>query len=150
MKLTNKITAIILLLLICVTAFSSCAAKTSGSGDNETSLDKLLKQIDSDYLSELKKSGGYDPDVDGVFRVKNYYGTYNDCVPVMFSMPETGAMRDVEVAGVVFHYTGSNTIIVWRDGDFFSLNEAYELELLTKDHIEAIASLHNSGKYTKR
>lgn len=149
MKLTNKIVAVILLLLICITAFSSCAPKTPGAG-NETSLDKLLKQIESDYLSELKKSGGYDPNVDGVYRVKNYYGTYNDCVPVMFSMPETGAMKEVYIAGVVFHYTGSNTIIVWRDGEFFSLNEAYELELLTKDHIKAIASVHNSGKYTKR
>ena len=100
--------------------------------------EELLRQIEQDF------SSGED-----VYNVKNYYGNYNGSIPVMFLMPENGAIRSVEVAGSYIHYNGGNSIWVWKDGDFYSLDEAYELKLLTKDDIAMIAYFHNSGKYVQ-
>lgn len=105
-----------------------------------SSMEALINQIENNYSSQ-------DSSFDGVYCVKNYYGVYNGCIPIMFDVPESGALRDVSIADIVVHYNGGNSIIVWCDGEFLSLNDAYEQNMLTVDHVSLIANLHNNGTY---
>ena len=46
-----------------------------------------------------------------------YYGTYNNCIAVMISniyTESSAALRDVEVAGIMFNYFNGNSITVWK------------------------------------
>ena len=154
--------ATLALLLLSLSLFVSCTqahSQTAGN-DSETQIpledlqfelkapsEELLRKIENDYSSYLKETSSYDPSSDGIYCVKNYYGVYNGCIPVMFAVPETGAYRDVSVADAVFHYSGSNSIIIWCDGGFFSLDEAYKSKKINCDHISIIANLHNTGSF---
>ena len=128
---------------------TSCASKegyiteTDESGyPNET----LLARIENDYGKHLYGES-YDPQTDGKVSVKSCYGIYNDCVPVMFSQIAFTVITDVQVEGINFHYRSSNTIKVWKDGTFYSIQEAYDQGFLTKEQIQTIADMHNNGQY---
>lgn len=109
--------------------------------------EELVRQIEDDYFAYSHEEGKYDPAIDTKAPVKYYYGVYNDCVPVMFAEPETGMGRSVAVADSYFTYPGSNSIQVWKNGQFFSMEDAYGRGLLTKEHVAQIADLHADGKY---
>lgn len=56
--------------------------------------------------------------------INNYYGTYNDFVAIKISDPFTAytcALWDDIVAGITIKYTDGNSIILWKDGEFFRL-----------------------------
>ena len=143
MKLLKEL--LMTLIVLCVTvSLTSCLSPkqkekaADGGLDSETS--KIISKIENDYNSKY-------PSHEGLCKVKNYYGIFNGCVPVMFSVPETGALRDDCIAGNVIHYIGSNSIVAWCDGDFLTLTEAYEQGMLTEEHISSIADIHNNKKY---
>ena len=43
------------------------------------------------------------------------------------------------VGGVTFVYSNSHTMQVYHDGQFYSLLQAYELDLLTAEHLQTLA-----------
>ena len=100
--------------------------------------DGLLQQIENDFAERGDR-----------YPVKSYYGIFNDCVPIMFMMPEMGVYTIETVAGVDFHYGGSNKIRIWKDGEFFYIKEAYEQGILTKDQVAELADIHGKGNYIK-
>ena len=107
--------------------------------------EELLQRIEDDrddYYREINEE-------ELPNKILSYYGEYDGCVPVIFRKPIPGTILDrrVEVAGSVIKYTDPLDIIVWKDGDFYSLEEAYELELLTKEQIAVIAEIHNLNQY---
>ena len=103
--------------------------------------EELLVLIENDYSAFCNS--------DGRTYLTRYYGEYSDCVPVMFLEPIPGVIMDIdiEVAGSVFHYTDPIEITVWKDGEFYTLQEAYDQNLLTKEQIATIASIHSSGEF---
>ena len=110
--------------------------------------EKILEHIEKDFADYLAVTSKYDPKKDGLIPIEYCYGTYNDCVPVMFSLPSTGALREVEVAGSIICYRSGASIYVWNDGKFFLIEEAYERGLLTKEHVAKIAYIHNNIRYS--
>lgn len=154
----TKRSFILLLLFYCTLVLTACFYGSTGSSAETPTIsdehnilapdDSLLRQLEKDYLNHLQKTNSsYNPELDGVYSIKFYYGEYDDCILVMFSQPETGTYQTVKVAESVFHYVGNNTIQVWKNGEFFSMQEAYEHGFLTSSDVAMIANIHNNNKY---
>ena len=74
-----------------------------------------------------------------------YYGTYNGAI-VFFGAGELAQMWNISVAGVEFEWTSSANIWVYKDGRFYSLEDAYEDGLLTERNIKSISRRHERNK----
>ena len=111
--------------------------------------DDLIKRIEDDFTAIIMKDDRYGPESYGKDHVKYYYGMFNGCVPIMFDWSESGAIMEIQVAGSTFHYGGSNTIRIWKNGEFFHLEDAYEKGILNEEQIAIIAVIHNKGLYYK-
>ncbi len=144
---------ILLSCLLLLSALTACALPTDGteeSSETETiyvpesgePTEELLEQIKKDYYKdEHGTMEGYDPEVaDGIVKC---YGIYHGCVPVIINHGCLFRQYFVEVAGIQIYYLDSREIQVWKNGNFFTLQGAYNQELLTKEDIQTIASLHN-------
>jgi len=59
----------------------------------------------------------------------NFKGSSHTCVE-----------REVVISGIIFHYNSENSIIVWRSGMFYDLQESYDLGLLTQEDLSNIAN----------
>lgn len=73
-----------------------------------------------------------------------YYGTYGDCVavfqPTMLCWVETKQVADSE-------FTHSSSFVIWiyHDGEFCTIEEAWEKELLTKEQVALMAEYHEKA-----
>ena len=107
---------------------------------NELDADELLR-VKQAYLDMEKKQGrGGDMTTDDV-RVLGYYGTYRGCIAVMLTDNKafyTTEIWEESVAGVNFMYSNSNRIYVCKDGEMYTLEQAYEQRLLKKSDIQKI------------
>ena len=128
----------VLMLAITVCMLASCAAFR---GEAE-----LMDRIAKDYEEYYYQQWGFRTS----FEVEYCYGTYDDCVFVMMigeGISTSQANRDVEVGGVMFHYRDGNYIEVWKDGEFYSLEEAYEQGLISDADLTEVADIHNNVRY---
>ena len=84
------------------------------------------------------------------FFLRAYFGEYNGVHAIMISIPIIGypfMLRNVTIAGAVIRYVDFDEIWAWKDGKEYSLQEAYNLGVLTWEDIHEIADRHNSRKY---
>lgn len=135
----RRLSLFVSLILLLTGLLPACNA--SSSPQTEVT-DALLKAIEKDFAKN-EYANGADPKIDGPWRIEYCYGIYSGCVAVMFSLPGSGVLRTVEIAGSVIHYRSSVSIYVWNDGRFFSLENAYNQGLLSKEDVAQIADLHN-------
>ena len=104
---------------------------------------ETARQIKQDYLDQFDTTGIIPIEYVSIIY---YLGTYNGNTAMVFNSPlDTDFMIHEEtVAGVTFYYSGSGfVILVWNDGEFMTLTQAYEQELLTLKNIRNISALHN-------
>ena len=104
---------------------------------------EMERQIREDYCNHKIKHWHLPPNtvdtsIDYVF-ITGYYGTYGNCIAVMFNDGVWTMGREYIIAGVRFGYPDSNTIKIWNEGDFYELQEAFDLELLDREDLENIA-----------
>ena len=68
-----------------------------------------------------------------------YYGTYNDCI-VIYEMIQDGInmLCGIEVGGQKIESWWVSEIWVYHNGEFITINSAYENKLLTEDNISEI------------
>ncbi len=102
------------------------------------------EQIKSDWLklanSETKSASDIELD---------YFGTYNGCVALMVNDSFTGyadIVTEEKIGGIPFKYSSGNTVRVFKDGAFISLQTAYEKGLLTKENLKNIRYYYNLGR----
>ena len=106
---------------------------------------ELGRQIRQDYLDELHSSGVWyllDQTIDDVW-ITSYYGIYNGSVPLMITnrgAGYSGEVKTIVVADIKFTF-GGNIMSVWKEGEFYSLEEAYNLGFLTQEDLRGIADL---------
>ncbi len=127
----------LLLLLLAALLFVSCNQTVKMPSD------KKLRQIELDY-GRYVFGEEYDPAVHGDGSTSKCYGIYNGCVPMYFegyALSYAAVETTEEIAGITFEYGSSNTIEIWKDGNFYSMQEAYDQKLLTKENIEAVFRL---------
>ena len=140
-KKRTRMLCMVLLLGMLVGAVS-CSGKPDLKDGMDMPDEAILSQIKRDYYSKVYGEDATG-DPEATILIDHYYGTYNGCVAVMFSGIETNdAEWDIEVAGTVFHYWHGSFIEIWKDGSIYSLEDAYEQNLLTKSDIESIAAVH--------
>lgn len=104
----------------------------------------IKKQILLDYYNKYISS---DPiDIETLMKkvyIKHYYGNYNGAYIVMMGSSELGyynLMTADLVDGIRIEYNNSNAIVVWYDGEFYNLNQAFDNHYITKTNIIAIAN----------
>lgn len=106
--------------------------------------DSLELQIRQDFLDKLQVSGKSNITLNDIEILKNY-GIYSDCVVVKMNRGAYPVVTVLNIAGVTFNYKDSNTALVWLDGQFFELEEAYNQEFLTKADLIVIANIQNKS-----
>lgn len=75
--------------------------------------------------------------------ILQYFGTYNGYVVVRMNRGAYQAIEEIKLGDITLTFNDSNTPLVWRDGEFFELKEAHDLDMLTDDDIELIAQKLN-------
>jgi hypothetical protein len=100
------------------------------------------KQIREDYLALMHTQGETEMTIDDV-KILDNYGTYNGAVVIRMQRGAYQVITTIEIDGVEFTFSDSNTALVWKDGQFFELADAYENEILTKDNLVAIGKKVN-------
>lgn len=102
--------------------------------------ERFIEQIKEDY-----RDGG----AEEVY-ITEYYGVYNgNCVPLVIHH-SIAAYTIIEqtIAGETFLFADTSKVIdVWVNGEFFTLEEAYEKGYLTAEQIADIAEIRRSGEY---
>lgn len=86
--------------------------------------------------------------------IKENLGTYSDCfVGVLYDKGNcmfTEYEVFYEVDGLNFNYSNGYPMLVWTEGSFILLHEAYENNLLTRSELEKIHFLYlNKDQQTK-
>ena len=73
------------------------------------------------------------------------YGTYNGCVALTTSVDRTSVAAIIpEIIGGITFYIWNYSIRTWYNGEFYSLQQAYEEGFLTKDDLKAINARYRS------
>lgn len=101
-------------------------------------------QIKEAYLKR-QDNNPYAKTIDDITIIKNY-GTYNECTAVMMTANGIGytqAIEQVYIGQVYFCYNDGNSIIAYKDGEFSSLQDAFDRNWLSKDDLSTIAAEHN-------
>ena len=98
---------------------------------------QMENQIRLDYLVEFDLPN--DIKFGDVF-IPYYFGTYSGSVAVIITagLDYEDIGLSTEVAGINFGQHGLPFILIWNDGNFYQLNEAYDQKLLTLNNIENI------------
>lgn len=104
------------------------------------------KQIRADYLAYIQSQGETEMTIDDI-KILNHYGTYNGAVVIRIERAAFDVVTTIQVGGVDFTFGNSNTALVWKDGQFFELADAYDSGLLTKTNLDALAKKINHKKY---
>lgn len=72
-------------------------------------------------------------------KILNKYGTYNSAVVVRMERGAYHMITTIEVGGIEFTFGDTNIALVWKDGQFFELEDVYDKGMLTKSNLEALA-----------
>jgi len=70
-----------------------------------------------------------------------FYGIHNNTA-VFFVAGFSRVITLIEVAGVEFWWGSLFTIVVWSDGCFYHIADAYEKGILTSDNIQEMSRIH--------
>lgn len=101
-------------------------------------VDTQEKKIREDYLKFMHTQGETEMTLDDV-KILDNYGTYNGAVVIRIKRNSFPVVTTIEIDGIELTFSDSNTALVWKDGHFFELSDAYDNEVLTIDHLIAIA-----------
>ena len=156
-RLTALIFALVLLAVaaaVIILAFSAQDGDQMGNSTLRTEWDphtplgaETEMRIKQDFLEFHTKPISRDPDatVDDV-EILEYYGTNNICIAVMMTDRFTGYLTVVvseTVDGMTFYYGSSNRMLIWADGKFHHLQEAYDKGLLNKEDLKGMGGIEN-------
>lgn len=91
---------------------------TSPTGELSTEIANTIKKLAAKNMRESELTPVEDAKA-ADFSIIRYYGTYNDSVAIMVNDPYhdyPAVELDINetIAGVLFHYTNPNRIIVWK------------------------------------
>ena len=137
MKKLLSIGVLMLVILVGV-VMSGCGSSGNGLPELDSSTALTIRQ---DYVDTSPRGSNVDS-VDNV-HIHRYYGTFNGAIAVSID-DGFNLMVDIwggteTIAGRTFDYSQPGLqILVWRDGVFYTLTEAYNQNLLTSGNIQTI------------
>ena len=112
----------------------------------------MERQIREDYCNHKIKLWPFlantdDTNIAYVF-IDGYFGTYNNCIAVIFNDGQWAMPKQDIVEGIVFGYTGGGrTIKIWDEGNIYELQEAFDSGLINKEDLESIAYYWNITRH---
>ena len=133
----KRILSIIIVLLLCVSAFAGCEKPDAETliakheNDCENIDQKLASEIKiaySQYTNDVNYGGEQRFTPEDIF-ILRYEGEIGGCHFVMLGGDEidyTTAFRSVEVAGYVVEFSSGQPMYAYKDGNFYTLKQAYE------------------------
>lgn len=131
---------IILILLITLTVLVSCGQNIDGNNYPD---ERLISRIEKDYNEK------YCPE-DPRYFVFECYGIYNECIPVMMDGGYyTNIVTTQTIAGIDFTYPNSRVIEVWKKGEFYSLQEAYDNGYIDEKELSQIKEAYDQSFVNK-
>lgn len=134
----------IILLLLMSFMLSACHQSIA---DMDYPDEKLLARILDDYRDSLIEDGLIDKDSDAKCEIVRCYGIYNESVALILQCDALGYLDIIdnggnEISGITF-WGDWRSIEIWNNGEFYSLSEACDTELLRKEDIAKLAKDHN-------
>ena len=131
--------------MLLMTALLICSCDVPGKTKDTGLSADIEKQIRQAFLDELHSKGGswLNYTINDVW-IEKYYGTYNGCVVVMMTgegIVYSQVTGGENIDGIIIGYPNSNRIKAWKDGKFYSLQEAFDKGFLNKEDIEIIANI---------
>ena len=145
-EIMKRIISLLLIVIMSCSALVGCDWKSIfnwGANSNDK-VDEDLKMKEA-YISQFKIDGVEAKDV-----VIDYDGgTYNGARVVMLDAEWHDPAETTEsIDGVSIMYYDSNQLYLYKDGSFKTLDEAYGIELISKDELTKIASdFNNNAKH---
>ena len=124
--------------------------QTNTNPDNiDDKTGKLTDEIKSEI--QLKYYDKHTNESDSPAEIKGVcYGVFDDVYCLILTLPKveyTTAMKYVDVAGYNFMFGSSNTMIVYYNGEFYSLTKAYENGILNDAEIEELYNFYTETKW---
>ena len=127
--------AILIMALVCLISFGVFSKMPN------------IQEIDSETLLQIKQD--YVKSTDGILaddvKVLEYCGTYDGCIVMMLSHKQafySDVIVKTRVAGIAFQYSNANQLRVWKNGTFYTLEQAYEEGLLSRSNIRSVRNCH--------
>jgi len=108
--------------------------------DQDINDTEIGKQIRQDYFKYLRKQFPDESYNLSDIRIVRYYGTYSNCIAITLEngMPYPMGPVLMIVGDTLFNMDGRG-ITIWTEGQFYGLQNAYDLDLLTNDDLRNIA-----------
>ena len=110
--------------------------------------DKIKSEIQLKYYDKHTNESDSPAEIKGVC-----YGVFDDTYCLILTLPGVGYMTvttEIDVAKYTFYFGDSNTMIVYDNGEFYSLTKAYENGILNDAEIEELYYFYNLTKYDGR
>ena len=145
----KRILSIIIVLLLCVSAFAGCEKPDAETliakheNDCENIDQKLASEIKiaySQYTNDVNYGGEQRFTPEDIF-ILRYEGEIGGCHFVMLGGDEidyTTAFRSVEVAGYVVEFSSGQPMYAYKEGNFYTLKQAYDNGILTDSDVYEI------------
>ena len=154
------------LILICLAAFLGCSGnngeeKPIKGNFEEWGLDgKTEMQIKQDYLDAFIKPDFVEATIEDVW-IEKFYGIYGArAVDVAINKHDSGIAKVAVIMGssydeldntkwsfkiedVLFKFEDKNEILIWREEEFYTLQEAFDQKMLEMFEIFQISGYHN-------
>jgi hypothetical protein len=127
---------------LCITVSLVSCALVGGESETKAIAD-LMEKVKEDYADYY----GFDRNCVVIGR---YYGSFGDAVVFYVwgdGFDEASCETEVYVAGIEFVFHSSRELCVWYDGKIYSLNQAYDGGMLTRENIVELANIHKNMDY---
>ena len=163
MKLKKQTRVAMILLVVVALLVGNAAGCANEKGDyfekdmashnqNISQEQKLLPVLSNDAEHELKlahvvkksREGGEKPDASSISVIK-YYGEYEGVQIFTMNCECHGiycAPWQCEIGGKIFYYPNAVPISVYNGVNFYSLKQAFELDIVSKEVIEKVWNIH--------
>ena len=137
----NKVFGIILVLLFSVTVLIGCPKNELENDPLRSSVFNLETEMKIQFINDLSDYLGFDV---GNIKFNDYpnstlyyFGNYNDCVIIAFE-GDAAVITNISVENIVFTFYYSSTMLAWKNGQFYTIQEAYDSKFLTKENLKSI------------
>ena len=100
----------------------------------------IQKEVSTDVIEMIFNDYGKDGDPMKIIR---FLGNYDNAIVVMFDGVHLDEVSVETINNIDFYYSSSNRIIVWFDGKFYRLHNAYNLGLIGQNDLLAIHAKYN-------
>jgi uncharacterized membrane protein len=107
-------------------------------------MEELEMHIKEDFLVYLWNKGELSYTIDKIEILLNY-GIYSNCVVVRMNRGAYLVGTKIEIDGIQFIFADTNSALVWKDGNFFELVDAFERKMISREDLIKIADIQNNN-----